>query len=122
MRVSIDSGASVRGVASLLRLVFANLVDNAIKFSPKGETVEVVLKRADGMAVFSVRSGGPPIPPEERGRIFQRFHRSETGDGRRGTGLGLAIVKKVCDIHGVSIRLESSEGAGNTFVAEFREG
>ena len=122
MRISIDSGASIRGVASLLRLVFANLVDNAIKFSPKGETVEVVLKRSDGKAVFTVTGGGPPIPPEESEKIFQRFHRSESSDGRRGTGLGLAIVKKVCDIHGVSIRLESAEGVGNAFVVEFKEG
>ena len=121
METAIDRDVSVDGIYSLLRLVFANLIDNAIKFSPEnaGGKVEVELKLAGDSAVFLVSNDGPPIPLGEREKIFTRFHRSESNRGKRGVGLGLAIVKKVCDIHGASIEVESDID-GNAFKVVFR--
>ena len=108
--------ASVRGQPDALVILLRNLVDNAIKYTPAGGTVDMaVLRRADGGAELCVEDSGPGISPEERELVFSRFYRvpgSEAG----GSGLGLAIVKSIAERHGAKLALDSSERLGGLKV------
>lgn len=96
--------ATVAGNTDMLRILLRNLVDNAIRYTPAGGRVLVAV--APGM--LSVTDTGPGIPPEERERVFDRFHRL-AGQETEGSGLGLSIVARIAARHGVSIRLEAGE-------------
>ena len=96
----------------------ANLVDNAIKYSAERKTLRVEVSRADGGVAFVVADEGIGIPPEEQGRIFDKFYRvgrSET-QGRRGSGVGLALVRHVAEAHGGRVTVESRPGGGSRFT------
>ena len=108
----------VRGDETLLRQGLANLVHNAIKYTPAGGAIRVGLKaRASGAAVIEVQDSGPGIPPEHRERVFERFYRVDAGRSREegGVGLGLAIARSAVEANGGRIELESSEGRGSVF-------
>ncbi|MFN8556499.1 MAG: GAF domain-containing protein [Dehalococcoidia bacterium] len=102
-----------------LEQVVANLIDNAIKFSPEGASVAIHAHPAAGDAVaIEVSDRGPGIAPEHQARVFERFYRVESGLTRQagGSGLGLAICKAIIEQHGGTITLASVEGAGSTFT------
>ena len=104
--------------ANRLEQVFANLLTNAIKFTPQGGEVEVRLERAYTHIDVSVRDTGEGIDPEFLPYIFQRFRQADSSAARRhgGLGLGLAIVKELVELHGGTIRAESEgQGRGATF-------
>ncbi|HEY7761083.1 MAG TPA: ATP-binding protein [Burkholderiales bacterium] len=107
--------ASVFGHESSLRALLANLVDNAIRYTPAGGQVDVALRRAGDRAVLTVRDTGPGIPAEERDRVFDRFYRRESG-GVDGSGLGLAIVKAIAERHAATIALEDGPDANGLVV------
>lgn len=99
-----------------IRQVLVNLLDNAIRFSPSGETVLVrIASASDGVAV-SVQDRGPGIPAAEQARVFERFYRADKARARDagGAGLGLAIAQTLIEAHGGHIALESREGQGTT--------
>ena len=98
-----------------LRQALANLVDNAVKYTPSGGAVTLTARPdADGV-VFEVRDTGPGIAANQQGRIWDRLYRGDAGRGERGLGLGLSLVKAVVEAHGGSAEVESSPGAGSTF-------
>ena len=101
--------ASVRGDAFLLREALANLVHNAIEYSPSGARVTIRAGKRNGGAYVEVEDDGPGIPPPERERVMERFYRMPGTPGT-GSGLGLAIVRDIATGHGASIEL--GEGAG----------
>jgi len=108
----------VWGDPQRLREVLSNLVSNAVKYSPEGGTVWVGGRvDAKGVTVY-VADQGIGIPPEEQGRIFDRFHRVESGLHRRteGTGLGLYLVKAIIEAHGGRVWVESAPGRGSIFM------
>jgi signal transduction histidine kinase len=98
-----------------LGIAFGNLVDNALKFTPSGGTVELGVRNGAGKAQLWVRDDGPGIPPEEMAKVFERFHRGRNAMQHPGSGLGLAIVRAVMDIHGGSVEVESGPD-GSRFV------
>ena len=104
-----------------LRQILANLVDNAVKFSPNGGKVTVAARRA-GEEVVEVRvvDEGIGIPEEERARLFDRFFRASTAVRQQipGTGLGLYIARAIVEAHGGSIDVESADGQGTTFCVD----
>ena len=119
------SSGSLRADRFKLEQVFINLLDNAIKYTEKGE-VEVMLDRDSGVgrdassvgrAVIEVRDTGPGIAPEHLPRLFERFYVVDKGRSRQlgGTGLGLSIVKHIVLLHSGEISVESTPGAGTTF-------
>jgi len=97
--------------------VLANLIDNAIKFSPQGSTIRVDLLRGKGEVIVAVHDTGCGIPPDELGRIFDRFYQVQQGMDRRvgGSGLGLYIAKAYAEEMGGRLWAESSPGEGSTF-------
>jgi signal transduction histidine kinase len=95
--------------------VVANLVSNAIKYSPGGGDVRVELAAEAGWAVLRVQDQGVGIPAADLPRVFEQFHRAANVAGRiGGTGLGLAGARHIVEQHGGSIALESQEGVGTT--------
>ena len=101
---------------SLLEQAVANLIDNAIKYSPSGSAVHIRASRGDGVIV-RVEDRGCGVSQEHLPRIFERFYRVDKARSRSlgGTGLGLAIVKHVITAHGGRVTVESTPGVGSTF-------
>jgi CheY-like chemotaxis protein/two-component sensor histidine kinase len=109
----------VSGDPTRLQQVFWNLLTNAIKFTPKGGTVDVVLERVNSHLEVTVRDSGIGIKPEMLPHVFERFRQADSSTTRSygGLGLGLSIVKNLVELHGGSIRAESEgDGEGSTFV------
>ena len=99
-----------------MRQVFANLLDNAIKYTPEGGRVEVGCARVDGGWRVTVHDNGIGIPREEQDRVWERLYRSDRSRSQRGLGLGLSLVKAVVEAHGGKVSLESQPGIGTTFT------
>lgn len=95
-----------------------HLLDNAVKFSPRGATVEVTVTTDGPDLELAVRDTGPGIPARELERVFERFYRLERPGVRDagGTGLGLAIVRHVANVHGGRVTVRSTEGEGSRFA------
>jgi two-component system sensor histidine kinase BaeS len=110
-RLVLPSGpAWVVGQESRLAQALANLVDNALKFTPPGGWVEVGLAVEDGWSALLVEDSGIGIAPEDLPGLFQRFHRGRNAAGYPGSGLGLSIVKAVASAHGGAVKAVSEEG------------
>jgi signal transduction histidine kinase len=118
MEVSLpDSPITVMGDAEAIREVVDNLVGNAIRYTPQGGRIEVVLAEAEDSAVLEIKDTGIGIEPRDQGRIFERFYRADKHRSSEagGTGLGLSIVKNVAVAHGGDVSVESVPGRGSTF-------
>jgi signal transduction histidine kinase len=113
--IVVTSPATVHALADRLgvRQAVINLVDNAIKFTPPGGTVELIVGEAGPSAVLDVVDSGPGIPADSHDRIFDRFFRADAGEA--GTGLGLSIAKGAVDNSGGLLTLEGSGPRGTTF-------
>jgi two-component system phosphate regulon sensor histidine kinase PhoR len=114
VRVPDDLG-SIEADEEKLTQVFGNLIDNALKYTPKGTEINLGARVTEDHEVECfVHDNGPGIPAEDLGHIFERFYRVEKGRSREtgGTGLGLSIVKHVVQLHGGRVWAESSEGRG----------
>jgi two-component system sensor histidine kinase TctE len=108
----------VRGDASRLRELLDNLLDNAVRYTREGGRITVRV-RASPAPMLEVNDDGPSIPPAERERVFERFHRL-LGSSRDGSGLGLAIAREIAHLHGADIGLrDDTDGVGNTFSVAF---
>jgi PAS domain S-box-containing protein len=115
-QVRADALPAVRGEASTLRLVFHNLIDNALKF--RGDTapeIRITADRQGSQWVFSVADNGIGIDAEYAERVFVVFQRLHTRDKYPGNGIGLALCKKIVERHGGRIWVEPAEGGGTLF-------
>ena len=113
-----EESAVVTGDPDRLVQVFTNLISNAVRFSPRGESVTVALRTTPTSVVVFVSDRGPGIPLEFRKRIFGKFQQADPGGAAGGAGLGLAIVRAIVERHGGSIRFDSAPGHGTTFITE----
>jgi two-component system phosphate regulon sensor histidine kinase PhoR len=97
--------------------VFENLLDNALKYAPKGSHIDVSAHMRDQALEVCVRDNGPGIPADDLPHIFERFYRVDKGRSREkgGTGLGLSIVKHIIQLHGGRVWVESTLGQGSAF-------
>ena len=103
--------ASIDGQPDALQILLRNLVDNAVKYTPGGGTVDISVLSGAGTVAVQVEDSGPGIPPDERERVFDRFYRV-AGSEAAGSGLGLAIIKAIAERHGAVLTLGSSERLG----------
>jgi|tagenome__1003787_1003787.scaffolds.fasta_scaffold20966182_2 signal transduction histidine kinase len=107
----------IRGDGERLRQVISNLIDNAVKYSPGGEEVDVTAARANGAVRITVRDRGPGIPSDQHRVIFEKFGRAEVpGSSKPGTGLGLFIARSIVEAHGGSLEVESQPDQGTAFT------
>jgi signal transduction histidine kinase len=121
IEVEVEPAALVVDVdAQRLQQVLDNLVANALRHSPAGETVTVRATSADGRVEFEVVDRGPGIPPEEGERVFERFYRADRARStdHGGSGLGLAIARWIVELHGGSIRADREVSLGCRMVVE----
>jgi signal transduction histidine kinase len=103
----------VKADKDLLREAVANLVDNALRVSPRGARVKLEVERGSAGPTIAVVDSGPGIEEERLSHLFDRFQRSEAG-----SGLGLAIARRVVERHGGTLRVQTKRGAGSTFTIE----
>ena len=118
VRVEASEPVPVEGDAAALQRAYRNLVENAVKYTPAGGKVELALTRQDGAARLSVRDTGPGIAPADAERIFQPFVRLDAARAREtgGAGLGLTIARSIVQVHGGTLSLQSTSGAGSEFT------
>ena len=114
VRQSISKDVEVDGDPLRLGQVVVNLLDNAIKYTPEGGTVEVTVEKNSEQAVISIADTGIGIPANALPHIFERFYRADRARARDsgGAGLGLSIVKAICSAHSGEVSVESSESLG----------
>ena len=122
-KVSVGTLPVVQADAAMMRQLFGNLLDNALKFSGRvpSPQVDVGMQTEDGQRVFHVRDNGVGFDPREAGRLFSIFERLHAGD-YPGTGIGLTIVKRIVEQHGGRIWADSAPGMGATFYFTLGEG
>ena len=119
LELSISSVARVPGDRDLLFQAFANLLDNAIKYTPPQGRIRADLGERQGFPRVSVADSGPGIPAQERDKVFRRFYRLEASRGLPGNGLGLSLVAAVAKLHDAKLALEDN-APGLKVTMEFR--
>jgi two-component system OmpR family sensor kinase len=106
----------VEGDQDLLFLAAHNLVDNALKFTQPGDTIEIRAFEDGEQVVIEVADTGPGIPEEEIPHIWDELFRGQGGHGIPGSGLGLALVRAIAERHGGQVTLRSRRGQGTVFT------
>lgn len=108
----IEQGLDIRGNRAFLAQALANLIDNAIKYTPTGGAVMLrARRRSTGEVEYSVTDTGPGVPDEDRDRVVQRFVRLDNSRTEPGSGLGLSLVQAVAEAHGGRIQLDEGPGS-----------
>jgi signal transduction histidine kinase len=116
-----DNLPLVMGDVEYLPYLFRSLVDNAIKFSPKGGTVLITAFRENGHVHATIKDSGIGIPKTEFSNVFKRFYQIDSSMARKygGSGLGLYVSKMITEVHSGEIWIESQEGSGTTVHIKF---
>ena len=110
LRVALQQPLSLRGDRDLLFEAVANLVDNAIKFTPEGGRVDIELIRRDNETIVRVSDSGPGINDQEREAVLRRFYRSDKIRSTPGVGLGLNLVAAIVKLHGFTLTIHPGPG------------
>jgi signal transduction histidine kinase len=110
LRLDAEDEAIVHGDRDLLFEAVANLVDNAVKFTPEGGFVELALLRHEGESTIRVSDNGPGIPAIERDAVTKRFYRTDKSRGTVGLGLGLSMVAAIVKLHGFRLSITAAPG------------
>ena len=113
LTVDLDE-ISIEGNRECLELVWKNLIDNAIKYTPENGEIGIDLHSKDDTAVFTVSDNGIGISEEVQKRMFEKFYQGDPSHGTPGNGIGLALVDKVVRLHKGTITVDSKEGKGTT--------
>jgi signal transduction histidine kinase len=111
---------SVRIDADLIKQVFTNLIENAIKYSPENSRVLITTEENNGCIIVQIADQGAGIPEDELARIFTKFYRSRSAKASsvKGSGLGLYLAKYFVELHNGTVSVDSREGEGSTFTIE----
>jgi two-component system sensor histidine kinase CiaH len=117
----IQPGCTVTGDPFLLHLLVSNLLDNALKYSPKEGAVTLTLTKDGTHTLLAIEDNGPGIPDEEKKKIFGKFYRTgqETTRQTKGTGLGLYLCRKIAADHRASIKVADNSPTGSIFTVTF---
>jgi len=118
IRIASGGGLKVPGDPTRLRQVVANLVDNALKYTPAGGSVRLEAERHDERVRLVVRDTGPGVPPDEQEKIWQRLYRGDHSRSQRGLGLGLSVVKAMVEAHGGRVAVANDPGGGAIFTVD----
>jgi signal transduction histidine kinase len=117
--ITVDSAPgvpSITGDRTRLIQVFANLIDNAVKYSPAGSHVTASISKSNGGVQVSVADQGPGIAVQDQPRIWERLYRGDESRSQRGLGLGLSLVRAIVEAHGGRATVESAVGRGSRFL------
>ncbi len=118
----VETDADVKGDALLLQMLINNLLENAVKYSPKDKPVTAVLKKSPAATELQVIDEGPGISEDEQKKIFKKFYRVGNEETRKtqGTGLGLYLCQKIAKDHNADITMTNQSPRGSKFVVVFR--
>jgi signal transduction histidine kinase len=105
LEASLPETLPMMGDRDLVLQAVANLLDNAIKFTPAGGTVRLAAEASDGFVRIRVADEGPGLPPADRARVGERFFRADSARSTPGSGLGLSLVRAVAQLHGGGLDL-----------------
>ena len=111
----------IRANEELLKQVWINLLDTAVKFSPEGELIEVAILETEQNYCVTVRNCGATIPPEQQEKIFNKFYQCDESHAAEGNGVGLAIVKRVVELHRGTVKVNSRNNV-TIFTVELPKG
>jgi signal transduction histidine kinase len=119
---AIENNLFVNGEELLLEMLMTNLLENAIKYSPKNSPVHVSLSKNPNGVSFVVKDKGPGIPEDERSKIFEKFYRvgNESTRTTKGTGLGLYLSKQIAKDHRAEIMVSDNGEKGSVFTVTFK--
>ena len=110
----------IHGNPTAIAILARNLIDNAVRYSPAGKRVKLIIESTDKQVTFKVIDNGPGIPQELRERVFERFYRT-LGSETVGSGLGLSIVQQIVKLHGATLQLDTApSGQGCQFSVSFQ--
>ena len=104
----------------MMKQVFINLLDNAVKFAPQGGCIRVGVAQDEGSTRIEIANNGPEIPAEQRERIFNKFYQGDESRSARGNGIGLAIVRRVTQLHSGTVTVDCG-GGWTTFTVRLPE-
>jgi len=116
LNAEIDERVCVTADEELLKIVWNNLLSNAMKFTPEGGVISVYLKEIDGNAVIRVADTGCGMDEQTVTHIFEKFYQADSSHATPGNGLGLALVQRILNIVGGSIRVQSKPEEGSVFT------
>ncbi|GIO44678.1 sensor histidine kinase [Paenibacillus apis] len=106
----------ISGNKELLNQVWLNLLDNAIKFTPEGGSIQIQMKKKEDRLAILIQDSGPGIGPDALPRIFDKFYQQDASHSTAGNGLGLSIAHQIVELHGGTITCDSSLNQGTTFT------
>jgi signal transduction histidine kinase len=115
METDIGDNLLVLGDATRLRQAIANLVDNAVKYTPNGGLVRIEARTDGADAIVVVSDTGPGVPEVEQSRVWERLYRGDASRSERGLGLGLSLVRVIVEAHGGQVKLRNAGGSGAVF-------
>lgn len=120
-RSHIEQGVDIKGDALLLQMMINNLLENAVKYSPKDKPISAILKEENGTAILQVIDEGPGIADNEKKKIFSKFYRigNEATRKTQGTGLGLYLCSKIARDHNADISVTNNTPHGSNFRVTF---
>lgn len=119
LSLASEEDISFSGDQVYLKRLFSNLIDNAIKFTPKGGYVMVILAKRNKQAVVEVKDSGMGIDAEMREKVFSRFYRTDQARSQEGAGLGLNIAKAICEAHHANIDIQPNQPKGTRVIVYF---
>jgi signal transduction histidine kinase len=117
-----EEGILITGEQLLLEMLMSNLVENALKYSPRNATITIDLFQDNGGIYYTVKDEGPGIAEEEREKIFEKFYRvgNEATRTAKGTGLGLYLCKQIAKDHNATVSVRNNQPKGSVFTVTFR--
>jgi two-component system, OmpR family, heavy metal sensor histidine kinase CusS len=117
--IECSGDGKVYGDPVLFSRAISNLMENALRFTPDGGSIDITISTDRDWTEISVKDTGCGIEPEHLPRVFDRFYRADGSRSSHGTGLGLALVKSIVDLHGGSAKIDSQPGRGTSVVITF---
>ncbi len=117
----IKEDVTLKGDPLLLQILINNLLENAIKYSPREGEIKAILEKKGDQIDLQVQDQGPGIPDDERKKVFSKFYRigNESTRKKQGTGLGLYLCRKIARDHNGDISVTNLEGGGSNFIVRF---
>jgi len=119
--MELQEETDIIGDSLLLEIMVNNLLENAVKYSPKGKMIKARVYKKDSSVILEVSDEGPGIPEDEKPKIFQKFYRigNEQTRTKKGTGLGLYLCRKIAEDHNADILVTDNSPAGSNFIVQF---